>query len=520
MANKVLLDNHQFTTTLLQINELIAVYGSPIAPAPFSLIIGEQYTVVWDGVEYECTAYDGGAMMTGMVYIGNGSGFNMPGDASQPFVIAEADGTVVVMSLLDTVANTASSHTVSIAYEDVQYAIYHSTLTAIAKSIRDKTGTTEKLSPTAMPTAIEGISGGGGTSSDERVKYVTFMNGATELYKYPVIVGDTCKNPADLYGYGAPTKEMTVSTVYSFAGWSLTDGGSASSSALANVTENRTVWAVYDETARVYRVTYYDEDGTTELKTEYLAYESTPSYKPTKDGSLFDGWIPDITPVTGDVSYTAKWIEVIGGAINDTTGWLFDADTQILSIYGTGSMVNGTYGFQDYKLQVQQIRIEEGITEISGYCFRDFSAATSIRLPSTLTKIGNGAFYGCKEIITYAIPEGVTRIEPMTFYQNLKLRSISFPSTLTFIGSSAFYNCYMLETVTIPASVTHISSSAFYSYNTTMRLASAVFEDTSGWYVTKTEGATSGTDIDVTNPATNATMLLKTYCSGWHWYNT
>ena len=308
MANKVLLENHQFTTTLLQINELIAVYGSPIAPAPFSLIIGEQYTVVWDGVEYECTAYDGGAMMTGMVYIGNGSGFNMPGDASQPFVIAEADGTVVVMSLLDTAANTASSHTVSIAYEDVQYAIYRSTLTAIAKSIRDKTGTTEKLSPTAMPTAIEGISGGGGGSTEGCVT-VTFMNGDAVLFTRPVYIGDDCPDPITQGHISTPTKESTAQYDYTYSGWSATDGGSANSSVLNNITEAKTVFAAYSSKLRYYTVTFYDEDGTTELATyENVAYGSMPStvYTPIKADHVFTGWTPN-TGVTGDMSYVAGW---------------------------------------------------------------------------------------------------------------------------------------------------------------------------------------------------------------------
>ena len=52
-----------------------------------------------------------------------------------------------------------------------------------------------------------GTSGSGdGTSTDERVKYVTFMYGATELIKYPVISGDTVHDPVAKGLIDAPTK--------------------------------------------------------------------------------------------------------------------------------------------------------------------------------------------------------------------------------------------------------------------------------------------------------------------------
>jgi hypothetical protein len=186
----------------------------------------------------------------------------------------------------------------------------------IADAIRGKTGETGTMKPNQFPEAIASIvtgsgGGGGGSSTDVRVKYVTFMNGATELIKYPVIVGDTCHDPVTNNSIPAPTKEGTAQYTYEHNGWSLTDGGDASVSALTNVTEDRTVYAAFKATVREYTITYLDSDGVTVLKTEQLPYGTVPSYVPTSSSGLFQEWIPAPTAVTGNASYKAVWSTAI-----------------------------------------------------------------------------------------------------------------------------------------------------------------------------------------------------------------
>ena len=150
---------------------------------------------------------------------------------------------------------------------------------------------------------IRAISGG---SSD--VCYVTFKNGSTTLYKKAVAIGDDC---VDVLEKGiltiTPTKASTAQYHYTYSGWSKTNGGAASDTALSNVTANRTVYAAFTSSVRSYTITYYDSDGTTVLKTETLAYGATPNYVPSKDGYNFEGWTTAIATVTGDASYVSKW---------------------------------------------------------------------------------------------------------------------------------------------------------------------------------------------------------------------
>ncbi|GAB6391976.1 MAG: hypothetical protein MdMp014T_1349 [Treponematales bacterium] len=82
-------------------------------------------------------------------------------------------------------------------------------------------------------------------------------------------------------------------------------------------------------------------------------------------------------------------------------------------------------------------------------------------LPSTLTSVGNYAFYKCSSLTSVTIPAGVTSIGYSAFFDCSSLTSVTIPAGVTSIEAWAFYGCSSLTSVTIPASVTSIGSSAF-----------------------------------------------------------
>lgn len=86
---------------------------------------------------------------------------------------------------------------------------------------------------------------------------------------------------------------------------------------------------------------------------------------------------------------------------------------------------------------------------------------TSIRLPETVTSIGDYAFFQSSNLLEINIPGGVTSIGNFAFLQCRNLPSIELPQSLTSIGQEAFLYCHALTTVDIPSSVTSISSGAF-----------------------------------------------------------
>lgn len=152
----------------------------------------------------------------------------------------------------------------------------------------------------------EGKAQGGGSSAD--VRYVTFMShdGAVELGKKAVAVGDDCADPIARGIFDTPTKESTAQYDYSFVGWATTPNGAWDETALNAVTEDRTVYAAYAAVVRYYTVSFYD--GDTLLTTKQVVYGGSVTYTPqAKDGYFFSNWDPEPTNVISDLSCYAQY---------------------------------------------------------------------------------------------------------------------------------------------------------------------------------------------------------------------
>lgn len=155
---------------------------------------------------------------------------------------------------------------------------------------------------------IDEIKGGAG-SGDAVVWYVTFIGAdGSELFKMPVLDGDDCKDPKTHGDITTPTKESSLQYNYTYSGWSATSGGSANSSVLKSIKEDKTVYAAFTSSTRKYTITFYD--GDTLLETQSVDYGSVPTIEnPMKDGYSFDSWSPPLATVTKDASYNAVWSE-------------------------------------------------------------------------------------------------------------------------------------------------------------------------------------------------------------------
>ena len=86
---------------------------------------------------------------------------------------------------------------------------------------------------------------------------------------------------------------------------------------------------------------------------------------------------------------------------------------------------------------------------------------TSVVIPSSIIRIGNGAFHGCTTLPSITIPNSVVSIGDEAFSYCSGLSSITIPNSVTSIGDNAFSYCSGLTSVTIPNSVTSISNYCF-----------------------------------------------------------
>ncbi len=123
------------------------------------------------------------------------------------------------------------------------------------------------------------------------------------------------------------------------------------------------------------------------------------------------------------------------------------------------------------------LTLPSSITTIDNSAFYDFSGACSVIYTGSVAQWCNINFsnlysnpvysthrliIGGVDVEELVIPTGVTQIKQYAFYNCTGLKSLSLPSTLTTIGTEAFRGCYKLQPVTVPSSVISIGSNAFY----------------------------------------------------------
>lgn len=320
-----------------------------------------------------------------------------------------------------------------------EYLIQDTTLSAIAEAIRNKTGKADNITPEQMPTEIMGITTGGGEGEKPfDCHSVTFMYGDTVLWVRSVADGDTCADPVVRGLIPTPTKESTAQYNYTFYGWGASDGGAADANILKNITEDKTVYAIFTATVRTYTITFYDDDGTTVLKTAKVAYGTVPSYTPVKTDHKFLGWTPEAEAVIGDASYVANWEvldEIASGTFASGATWKLKTDG-CMELSGNGAMDNYSGNpaqpWAEHRSKITKLVVGNGITSIGDYAF---AFCSNLTVPSgywlldtdtKVSRIGNYAFQSCTALNKFVVRSTVKRIGQYAFSGCSGLTTLSF----------------------------------------------------------------------------------------------
>ena len=157
------------------------------------------------------------------------------------------------------------------------------------------------------------------------------------------------------------------------------------------------------------------------------------------------------------------------GSCGNNLTWIYDPDTGLLTISGSGSM----YDYYDednfnnhsptpwWYRTIKEVSVQEGVTRIGSGAFYGQKALVAVSLPESLECIGAHAFSFCESIKTIDFPENLTTIEEYAFSLCTGLTTVTLPNRLHTLGSSAFKGCKGLTSFTLSESLSTLGNYVF-----------------------------------------------------------
>jgi hypothetical protein len=218
-----------------------------------------------------------------------------------------------------------------------------------------------------------------------------------------------------------------------------------------------TYTARYVSSAQQYTITFKNWDGV-ELQKSLYEYGRTPSYRGTGPSRA------------DDTIYTytfAGWDPAIVQVSQDAT-YTAQYTKKVIYKIGPCYLLNSdgqSYAVSGYNGYPTEVIIPSEfdslpVTAISPYAFFQ-SYLTSITIPDSVVTIGAFAFCHCRKLSSVTLGKGLKIIDSDAFEDDDALKSITLPPSLQSIGVSAFSNSQGLTSITIPDSVTTIHENAF-----------------------------------------------------------
>lgn len=112
--------------------------------------------------------------------------------------------------------------------------------------------------------------------------------------------------------------------------------------------------------------------------------------------------------------------------------------------------------------QLTAITLPAGLRELGDEAFKGCTALTGVALPDSLTALGYGVFRDCSALTAAEFPAGIAWISGSSMLRNCtSLRSVKLPKTVSSLGDDFFAGCTALEQIVLPDSVTKIGSNLF-----------------------------------------------------------
>ena len=297
--------------------------------------------------------------------------------------------------------------------------------------------------------------------SGENVAYVIVWNAdKSDFRRYelritrPVLLSYQFVNGTEVLYSGTVDSETYVKTVYepaqtgmTFAGWTVNG-----EIVTLPVKISRDTVFVARFTPNTYTITLNADGGQVRPATLDVVYgEEYNLPEPTWANHKFLGWsgadgqfaLTGTYQIAHNTTLKAQWKEL--RTAGENIEWNYNADTETLSLTGTGEMTNyadlTSRPWHEIAGDIEKITVSGGITSIGNSAFADCVKLDGVQLPDTVTSIGSLAFARCSALQSIQFGGGLKSIGVKAFLKCYALNGVSLPAGMTVLGESAFEDC-------------------------------------------------------------------------------
>ena len=110
---------------------------------------------------------------------------------------------------------------------------------------------------------------------------------------------------------------------------------------------------------------------------------------------------------------------------------------------------------------LSELKLPSSVTSIGDYGLNALLELRSLEVPESVDSIGKNAFTGCLKLEHINLPQKLEYLGDMAFAGCARLREIELPHNLSYIRFGLFFGCKDLQSIEIPLSVDSIAWSAF-----------------------------------------------------------
>jgi len=150
-----------------------------------------------------------------------------------------------------------------------------------------------------------------------------------------------------------------------------------------------------------------------------------------------------------------------GNCIIDTENKILVAGCKNSTIPTDSTVTSiGEYAFF-VNYEITSITIPDSVTSIGNRAFLECTGLTEIAIPDSVTSIGDEAFEACAELTNVTLSDSLTSLGSRAFFGCQSITSIVIPNKVTIIGNYTFSRCFSLTKIQLPVNATFIGESAF-----------------------------------------------------------